>query len=90
MPSRVLSRNLKFGGYRQNNVFTVGAYFFSIIVHCTYAKYLLPDLYNNFAVITIGTMLTLFKNLWCSILQFSYTVYTNRYYELCNFREMFK
>jgi len=37
-------------------------------------------------LISLETMLALFENLWCSFLQFTYTVYTNSYYEQSSFR----
>jgi len=47
-------------------------------------------IYSSFAILTFvekhPVMLTLFKDFWCSFLQFSYTVYMNRYYELRNLR----
>jgi len=48
---------------------------------CTSGFILLPDFYI-ILLLSLGTMFALFKNLWCSFLQFSYTVHTNRYYDL--------
>jgi len=70
----------------------------SPLLFCWFA-YLVGDLQLYLSIVTVDAYC--FKNycfrpstvqikiFLCSFLQFSYTVYTNRYYELCNFQKMF-